>query len=101
MYTVRRMPNSALSKNRTGRSGTPRSRMERVRNSYAKDAPARLSFSLPEVAYMLGVSDRFLRDEADRHRLRFTRLGRRVLITTDELQRYLAENTDRAEANAR
>ncbi|WP_442886470.1 helix-turn-helix domain-containing protein [Candidatus Binatus sp.] len=75
--------------------------MEKIRNSYVNGAPARLSFGLPEVAYMLGVSDRFLRDEADRHRLRFTRLGRRVLITTDELQRYLAENTDRSDADAR
>lgn len=75
--------------------------MEKIRNGHAKGAPTRLSFGLSEVAYMLGVSDRFLRDEADRHRLRFTRLGRRVLITTDELQRYLAENTDRAKADAR
>lgn len=75
--------------------------MEKIRNRHSKGTPARLSFGLPEVAHMLGVSDRFLRDEAGRHRLRFTRLGRRVLITTDELQRYLAENTDRSKTDAR
>jgi len=55
---------------------------------------SRLTFSLIESSRLLGVSVGFLRLEIGRKRLRPTRLGRRVLIRSEELMRYLAEQGD-------
>lgn len=51
----------------------------------------RLAFGLREAAATLGVSQAFLRIEVRRGRLRPVRLGRRVLVSTAELQRYLEQ----------
>jgi hypothetical protein len=48
--------------------------------------------SLQKLAQELDVSVGFLRLEITRGRLLPTRLGRRVVVTTDEARRYLAEN---------
>jgi excisionase family DNA binding protein len=56
----------------------------------------RKAFSIKEAAEILGgVSVGFLRLESLRGRLQVTRLGRRVLITAQELDRYLAEGAAR------
>jgi hypothetical protein len=51
------------------------------------------AFGLHRLAEDLGVSVGFLRLEITRGRLRPTRLGRRVLLTSHEINRYLAMNT--------
>jgi excisionase family DNA binding protein len=56
----------------------------------------RRAFNLKEAAEALGgVSIGFLRLESQRGHLQVTRLGRRVLITAEELDRYLAEGAVR------
>lgn len=56
----------------------------------------RKAFSLKDAAEALGgVSIGFLRLESQRGHLQVTRLGRRVLITAEELDRYLAEGAVR------
>jgi hypothetical protein len=52
------------------------------------DSP-RLAFSINEVARKLGVSPGLLRLESQRGRLKVSRIGRRVVVRTDELARYL------------
>jgi excisionase family DNA binding protein len=47
--------------------------------------------SLTDAARELGVSDRFLRILEARGQVRFTRLGRRVLVPVDEIERLAAE----------
>jgi hypothetical protein len=47
---------------------------------------------LQKLAPELGVSVGFLRLEISRGRLLPTRLGRRVVVTADEVRRYLAAN---------
>lgn len=47
--------------------------------------------SLTDAARELGVSDRFLRILEARGQLRFTRLGRRVLVPAAEIERLAAE----------
>jgi excisionase family DNA binding protein len=47
--------------------------------------------SLPQAARALGVSDRFLRMLEQRGQLRLTRLGRRVLVPIDEVERLAVE----------
>jgi len=49
----------------------------------------RLAFSLAELAAMIGVSRAFLRNEIERGHLRPRNLGRRIVITRDEVYRYL------------
>jgi excisionase family DNA binding protein len=53
----------------------------------------RLTLSLDEVAHQLGVCVGFLRLEIGRGKLRATRLGRRVLIRSGEVERYLTDET--------
>jgi excisionase family DNA binding protein len=53
----------------------------------------RLTLSLDEVAQQLGVCVGFLRLEIGRGKLHATRLGRRVLIRSEEVSRYLTEET--------
>ena len=52
--------------------------------------PPRL-LSLIEAARELGVSDRFLRLLEARGQLRFTRLGRRVLVPVAEVERLATD----------
>lgn len=51
----------------------------------------RLSYGIKEAAESLGVSVSFLRLEITRKHLRPTRLGRRLVITAEELRRYLSQ----------
>ena len=51
----------------------------------------RLAFALAEIAGpLIPVSTNFLRMEIARGNLAATRLGRRVVVSREELQRYLA-----------
>ncbi|MGC2495047.1 hypothetical protein [Candidatus Binatus sp.] len=52
----------------------------------------RLAAGIPVWAEQLDVSAGFLRLEVSRGRLHVTRLGRRVLVTKREIERYLAAN---------
>jgi hypothetical protein len=52
----------------------------------------RLAAGIPVWAEQLDVSPGFLRLEVSRGRLCVTRLGRRVLVTKREIERYLAAN---------
>jgi excisionase family DNA binding protein len=47
--------------------------------------------SLSDAARRLGVSDRFLRMLEARGQVRFTRLGRRVLVPVSEIERLTVE----------
>jgi excisionase family DNA binding protein len=53
----------------------------------------RMAFKVAEAASALGVSASFIRLEMSRGHLRATRLGRRVVLTKSELERYLAERS--------
>lgn len=57
------------------------------------DTAPRRAFGIVELARAIGVSPGFLRLEIARGNLKVTRLGRRVLITSGELERYLAAGT--------
>ena len=54
----------------------------------------RLAWSLREAAQALGVSERFLRNEIHRGRLGAIKRGRRVLIRTETLDRYLRDDAE-------
>jgi excisionase family DNA binding protein len=54
------------------------------------DTPARL-VSTSAAARTLGISERYLRGLAARGHLRIVRLGRRVLVPRDELDRLVQE----------
>ena len=55
-----------------------------------REMPAgRLAFRVTEAAALIGVSSAFVRLELARGNLRATRLGRRIVITRVELDRYL------------
>lgn len=49
----------------------------------------RLGWGLAELSESLGVSIAFLRNEQRAGRLPVKRLGRRVIVTTDDLNAYL------------
>jgi excisionase family DNA binding protein len=51
---------------------------------------ARLAFRVTEAATLIGVSAAFVRLEMARGNMNATRLGRRVVLTRVELDRYLA-----------
>lgn len=63
--------------------------MEKLQTSSERVAPRLMS--LPQAARALGVSDRFLRMLEQRGQLRLTRLGRRVLVPIDEVERLAVE----------
>ena len=50
----------------------------------------RIAYGIAEIARATGLSASFIRLEIRRGRLRATKCGRRVLITTDEVRRYLS-----------
>jgi len=52
-----------------------------------------LVISLEDAAWRLSVSPSFLRLEISRGGIRPVRLGRRVLISAAEIERYVAANT--------
>jgi excisionase family DNA binding protein len=54
----------------------------------------RLAWSLREAAEAIGVSERFLRNEIRRGRLGAIKRGRRVLIRSDTLDRYLRDDSE-------
>jgi excisionase family DNA binding protein len=60
------------------------------------DGRPRLTISLEDAAWRLSVSPSFLRLEISRGSIKPVRLGRRVLISEAEIERYLAEHTDTA-----
>jgi excisionase family DNA binding protein len=53
----------------------------------------RRAYSLAELAAQLGVSVAFLRLKIGRKHLRATRLGRRIVVTHEAFERYLAANS--------
>jgi excisionase family DNA binding protein len=59
---------------------------------------ARLAFRVTEAAALIGVSAAFLRLELARGNLTATRLGRRIVLTRVELDRYLASRQTAAGA---
>jgi excisionase family DNA binding protein len=61
----------------------------------------RIAVSVAEAACALGVSRSFLRLEIVRGRLQATRLGRRVVVMKDQLERYLNSNTSEEANRAR
>ena len=52
-----------------------------------------LALAIPQVAAVLNVSPEFVRLEIRRENLRPTRLGSRIVIRRDEIQRYLDAHT--------
>jgi excisionase family DNA binding protein len=56
----------------------------------------KLGWTLGELARSLSVSVPFLRLEVKRGRLKAAHLGRRVVLLDTDVQRYLAEASDRA-----
>jgi excisionase family DNA binding protein len=56
----------------------------------------KLGWTVEELAQSLSVSVPFLRLEVKRGRLKATHLGRRVVLLDRDVQRYLAEASDRA-----
>jgi hypothetical protein len=57
------------------------------------------AFGIVELARAIGVSPGFLRLEIARGNLQPTRLGRRILITSAELERYLVAGSERRDGN--
>ncbi len=49
----------------------------------------KMTYSIAELAEMLGVSAGHLRNENNRGKLQFIRSGRRILIKDSEVRRYL------------
>lgn len=61
-----------------------------------KSKSPKLGWTLEELAHSLSVSVPFLRLEVKRGRLKAAHLGRRVVLLDRDVQRYLAEASDRA-----
>lgn len=53
----------------------------------------RMTFSVTEVARQLSISVRKLRQEMSQGRIGYVRLGRRVLMTVDQIDQYIAGNS--------
>jgi excisionase family DNA binding protein len=58
----------------------------------------KLAYSLNEVGELIGVTTQHLRNENKRGKIRFVRSGRRILVTSEELSRYLEQNIVEVEA---
>jgi excisionase family DNA binding protein len=65
--------------------------MDTERKIAPAPAPSPRLMSLRDAAGALGVSDRFLRQLEARGQVRFTRLGRRVLLRVTEVERLAAD----------
>ena len=64
-----------------------------MREQNVTSTDARLAYGLKDAAHHLSVSVGFLRLEIARGRLKPTRLGRRLVIRCNELERYLSTGT--------
>ncbi len=51
----------------------------------------KMTYSIAELAEMLGVSQGHVRNENSRGKLQFVKSGRRILITDLEIRRYLED----------
>jgi len=60
-----------------------------------------LAFGVRKLSEAIDVSPRFIWDEIKRGNLTPTRIGRRVLVTTDEARAYLARNTQKSEGESK
>ncbi len=49
------------------------------------------AYSIEEFAYMIGISKGHARNEIFRGNLKALKSGRRILITAEEIQRYLSK----------
>lgn len=67
-----------------------------VMDQHQKFNHQKLGWTVEELAQSLSVSVPFLRLEVKRGRLKATHLGRRVVLLDSDVQRYLAEASDRA-----
>jgi hypothetical protein len=67
-----------------------------IMDQESKSKSPKLGWTLEELAYSLSVSVPFLRLEVKRGRLKAAHLGRRVVLLDRDVQRYLAEASDRA-----
>lgn len=70
-------------------------RKEKPTTGIAKDdkSAEALTLTVPGVAQRLNVSERFVWKEIDERKLGHLRCGRRVLITVDQLNTYIAKNS--------
>jgi len=69
-------------------------RLQTITNLRSTSGDSITAFSVTEIAKRLSVSPGFIRLEIARGALRPLRLGRRVLISHAELERYVAARTD-------
>lgn len=60
-------------------------------NQISEIPAGQVAFGLPRLAQVIDVSVPFLRLEAARGRLKVTRLGRRIVVTKENVERYLAQ----------
>lgn len=49
----------------------------------------RIAWSLADISLVTGLSENFLRGEIKRGNLRARKFGRRVLVTNEDLQKYI------------
>jgi excisionase family DNA binding protein len=63
-------------------------------NKPHQNGGGRLAMSVKDAARRLSVSPSFVRQEITRGSIRPVRLGRRVLISEAEIERYVAANTN-------
>lgn len=59
---------------------------------------ARRAWGLPEIAESLGVSVGLLRKQIDEGKLRSIRLGKRVLVSEEELQKYINQGHEASDS---
>ncbi len=59
-----------------------------------ENGTGRLAWGLEELAKATGLSKSFLRLEIRREKLKVLRLGRRILVRADEVERYLSRTSD-------
>lgn len=57
----------------------------------------RLAFGVPEVARAVGVSPGLIREEIARGRLGARRVGNRIVVLAEDLDRYLRRSTPAGE----
>jgi excisionase family DNA binding protein len=62
--------------------------------------PPKLGWSVEELASSLGLSKSFLRNEIRKGSLRARKIGRRVIILTSDLDKYLSDIPNHCEEDA-
>lgn len=55
----------------------------------------KLGYSIAEVSVLIGLSKGFLRNEIKKGRLKKSCFGRRVLISAENLTKYIKENEEK------